>query len=423
MKVIQLNYSDISGGAARAAYRIHHALRDNGVDSQMWVNSAKAGDWTVQAPKGKIDKVLAKLRPSIGALPTKLLRTANPIIHSPSWLPSNWVQKINISDADVVHLHWVAGEMLSIQDIGAIKKSVVWTLHDMWAFCGAEHYTEDSRWIEGYRSNNRPAYESKFDLNRWTWQRKRNHWKSPIHIVAPSQWLAECARQSALMRDWSVTVIPNAIDTVLWQPVDKNIARQLMHLPLDVPMLVFGAMGGANDHRKGFDLLKSALDHLRGQMPGMELIVFGSLPPRTSGDLGFSVHYTGHLHDDITLRLLYSAADAIVVPSRLEVFGQTASEAHSCGTPVIAFNIGGLPDIVDHKVTGYLAEPFDVEELAKGIKWVLGDENRHKELCCAARGKAMRCFDYSVVAQQYKKIYEYAISVNKDGLPVVSGKK
>jgi glycosyltransferase involved in cell wall biosynthesis len=174
----------------------------------------------------------------------------------------------------------------------------------MWAFCGAEHYTEDLRWRDGYTVNNRPAYESGFDLNRWTFVRKQNHWKRHMHIVTPSKWLADCAKNSALMSDWPISVIPNTIDTDVWQPINKTFARKLLHLPLDVPLLLFGAMGGTLDPRKGFDLLQAALNQLRGNLPGLEIVVFGQLAPVLGIDCIFPIHYTGHLHDDISLRLL-----------------------------------------------------------------------------------------------------------------------
>jgi len=406
MKVLQLNHSDKNGGAARAAYRIHHALRASGVDSRMWVNSASFGDSTVQGPVGKVAKVKAMIRPTLGGLPCRLFQTGNPIIHSPALLPSDWVKKINASDADVVHLHWVAGEMLSIKDISQIEKPIVWTLHDMWAFCGAEHYTEEYRWKEGYYSNNRPSYESGFDLNRWTWERKRKYWKQPMHIVAPSRWLGRCVEESSLMQGWPVKVIPNALDVEKWKPVDKEHARQLLHLPADVPLLLFGAMGGGKDPRKGYDLLLEALRRVTTTNPELELIVFGQLQPENSPDLGVPIHYTGHLGDDVSLQLLYSAADVMIIPSRQDNLPNAGKEALSCGTPVIAFNTCGLPDIVDHKVTGYLAAAFEIEDLAKGIEWVLADAERYSLLCANSRKKAVECFDYSVVAGDYKCVYE-----------------
>ena len=403
MKVLQINHSDINGGAARAAYRIHRALRDAGVDSTMWVNFAAAGDWTVEGPSSKWGKAIGWVRPQLGGLLRKTMRTQNPIIHSPAILPSNWVKRINASDADVVHLHWVQGEMLSIADIGRIQKPIAWTLHDMWAFCGAEHYTEEFRWREGYQRDNRPAYESGFDLNRWTWQRKRNHWQRPMHIVTPSTWLGGYVRDSALMRDWPVTVVPNCLDSTRWAPLEQNPARDLLGLPRDVPLLLFGAMGGGRDPRKGFDLLSGALEHLYGEMPGLELAIFGQLAPRNPPDLGFPIHYIGHLHDDLSLRALYSAADALVVPSRQDNLPNTAVEAQACGTPVVAFHIGGLSDIVEHQHTGYLANAFDVVDLAAGISWVLGADLRQ-----ASRERAVARFSNAVVAERYRAIYDAA---------------
>lgn len=406
LRVLKVNISDINGGAARAAYRIHHALRSQGVDSRMLVNNATAGDWTIDSPKSKATKACAKIRGPLAGLLTKTLKTGNPIIHSPAIVPSRWSDRLNASKADVIHLHWINCEMMSIADIGNIKKPVVWTLHDMWAFCGAEHYTEDFRWRDGYTANNRPSYEAGFDMNRWTLTRKLKHWKRPMHIVTPSRWLAECARQSVLMRDWPITVIPNTIDTDVWQPINKALARQLLQLPPDVPLLLFGAMGGAQDPRKGFDLLQEALNHLRGQLPGLELVIFGQLAPKMPVDMGFPVHYTGHLHDDVSLRLLYSAADAMVIPSRQDNLPNTGVEAHACGTPVVAFDACGLPDIVQHQQTGYLAKAFDPVDLASGLSWVLADSARHVLLGQAARTRAVRLWSCEVVAAQYVAAYQ-----------------
>lgn len=409
MKVIHLNHSDIDGGAARAAYRIHHALRAEGVDSTLAVDIALSDDWTVQAPDRKFAKVWSRIRPYLGATVARSLHTQNPILHSPAVLSSGRIKPLNSCDADVLHLHWVQGEMLSIADIGHLRKPVVWTLHDMWAFCGAEHYTEDFRWRDGYRADNRPNYERGFDLNRWTWKRKCKYWRRPMHIVTPSRWLANCVRESALMQSWPVTVIPNCLDTTRWQSVDQTLARSLLGLPVDAPLLLFGAKGGSKDPRKGFDLLIQALIHLRRQMTKLSLVIFGQLAPRNPPDLGFPVYYTGHLHDDLSMRILYSAADVIVIPSRQDNLPNTGVEAHACGTPIVAFKVGGLPDIVEHQRTGYLARPFDPLDLAQGVAWVLSDPQRLAHLRMQARKRAVACFDTVVVAKQYREIYEAVI--------------
>lgn len=409
MRITLVNTSDINGGAARAAYRIHHALRAAGVDSTMLVDNASVGDWTVQGPASKGERLIRSIRKELGQLPSTLLKTGNPIIHSAAVLPAGRVGALNASDADVIHLHWVQAEMLSIADIGRLRKPVVWTLHDMWAFCGAEHYTEEFRWHEGYRADNRPIYESGFDLNRWAWARKRKHWQRPMHIVTPSHWLAQCVGESALMRDWPVSVIPNSIDTDRWQPLEQPLARELLGLPKDVPLLLFGAMGGGQDPRKGFDLLQAALQYLRGEIPELQLIVFGQLPPKTPLDLGFPVHYTGHLHDDLSLRALYSAADALMLPSRQDNLPNTGVESLACGTPVVAFDTCGLPDIVHHHQTGYLAKPFDAEDFASGIIWVL-KQGRRLGLRAQARQLAETRFSPTVVSAQYLRMYETALS-------------
>ena len=405
MKVLQLNHSDINGGAARAAYRIHHALRASGVDSRMWVNKTAAGDWTVEGPRSKSGRALAMLRPHLAAPLVNTLKTSNPILHSPGVVPSRWVKLINASDADVVHLHWVQGEMLSIADIGRIEKPIVWTLHDMWAFCGAEHYTEEFRWREGYRSNNRPPYESGFDLNRWAWERKRKHWQRPMHIVTPSRWLGDCVRDSALMRDWPVSVVPNCLDTERWAPLDQDLARELLGLPTNVPLLVFGAMGGTSDPRKGFDLLVGALAGLRREKIDLNLVIFGALAPRNPPNFGFRTHFLGHVYDDLSMIATYSAADAIVIPSRQDNLPNTGVEAQACGLPVVAFKAGGLPDIVEHKQTGYLAQAHESQDLAAGISWAL-EPNRKSEVGKAARAVALKKNDSGKVAAQYLEVYE-----------------
>jgi glycosyltransferase involved in cell wall biosynthesis len=409
MMVLQFNYSDLFGGAARAAYRLHQALLHFGVESRICVESKKSDDWTVRGAQDKIDKVQVLIRYAFGAAFKNVLKTQSQVLHSPSIMSSRWLKRLKGFNPDVIHLHWVCGEMLSISQIGRLSGPIVWTLHDMWPFCGAEHYAEDFRWREGYTPNNRPSYESRLDLNRWVWERKRKNWKRPFHIVAPSEWLGQCVRESALMKGWPVTVIPNALNTDAWAPIERSLARRLLNLPQDELLVLFGAMGGRQKFIKGFDLLRTALAHLRDQRSDLRLLVFGQGVPQEPDSLRFPVHYMGHLYDDLTIRVLYSAADVMVIPSRQDNLPNTGVESLACGTPVVAFDTCGLPDIVNHLKNGYLARPFDTEDLAAGIQWVLADSSRHAELSCNARATAVTRFSEEVVIPQYLAVYKKAI--------------
>ena len=169
-------------------------------------------------------------------------------------------------------------------------------------------------------------------------------------------------------------------------------------------------MGGGNDPRKGIDLLLAALTQLgtEGNLQDLQLVVFGQNALRQPPQLGFPVHYAGHLHDDLSLRALYSAADAMVIPSRQDNLPNTGLEAHACSTPVVAFNTGGLSDIVDDRVTGALAEPFEPASLSAAIRWVLEDSTRRLALGAAARSRAERLWNPERVAGLYSEVYEKA---------------
>jgi glycosyltransferase involved in cell wall biosynthesis len=433
LKILHVNAFDITGGAARAAYRIHRSLVEHGAAHglmpQMRVVSQLSVDPTViGGPPTSQSPIWRRLKPRLAHHARRGFRTGNPTFHSVAWpstgLGAELQQLHHQGQADLVHLHWLGDGTISIEEIGRLPMPLVWTLHDQWAFCGAEHYTSpplpgetassDERFAAGYSTASRPAHESGPDLNRRTWLRKRRAWRKPIHIVCPSHWLADCARRSTLMGDWSITVIPNPIDLNVWATCDQGHARALLGLPASRPLVLFGAMGGSTDPRKGADLLLEALQRLRSQVAGtplaqLELVVFGQSRPAQPPDLGFPIHYSGHLHDDLSLRLLYAAADVMVVPSRQEAFGQTASEAHACGTPVVAFATGGLVDIVDHHITGALAEPFDPLSLAAAIRWVLEDPQRRRQLGAAARQRAERLWDPARVAGLYAEVYGQAL--------------
>lgn len=340
MNILHVNASDISGGAARAAYRIHRSLVGqsvaHGLSSQMRVISQLSDDPTViSGPPASQRPIWRRLQPRLAQQVRRGFRTGNPTLHSIAWpatgLGAELQQRHRQSQVDVVHLHWLGVGTLSIEETGRLPMPLVWTLHDQWAFCGAEHYTSpplpgetastDERFAAGYSPASRPAHEAGPDLNRRTWLRKRRAWRRPMHIVCPSHWLADCARRSTLMGDWPITVIPYPIGLNDWVPCDQAQARALLGLPAERPLVLFGAMGGGADPRKGADLLLEALQRLRSQVAGtplaqLELVVFGQSRPAQPPDLGFPIHYSGHLYDDLSLRLLFAAADVFVIPSR-----------------------------------------------------------------------------------------------------------
>lgn len=404
----------MSGGAARATFRLHRVLENISMECRLRVAVKLSDVWTVEGPKSKVGTGVNLARNYLGSLLVRLQKSTNPVLHSVNVLPSRSASEINSDIADVVNLHWVAGETLSIEAIGRIHKPIVWTLHDMWAFCGSEHYAtevEKPRWREGYKRDNRPVGYGWLDIDRWTWNRKRRAWRSPMTIIAPSRWLADSVRQSALMRDWPVHVVPNPLDTDCYRPHDKVLCREILGLPQGVPLILFGAIGGGKDPRKGFDLLITALRQLsaEGRCADAHCVVFGQSQPRNESLIGYPMHWMGHVHDDWSLALLYSAADVVVVPSRQENLPQTGTEAQACGTPVVAFNATGLPDVVDHGATGYLAQPYIAEDLAQGIHWVLQDADRYAKLSAAARARAVSLWAPEVVAPQYVAVYKEAI--------------
>ena len=295
--------------------------------------------------------------------------------------------------------------MISIEDIGKIKKPVIWTFHDMWPFTGAEHYTDDSFFKDGYAKVSK-LNKFYFYFNKWTWLRKERSWKNQIQIVVPSHWLFEKVKQSKLMQNQNVKVIPNPIDINVWTRENKKASRKALNLPNDKFLILFGAQDIDNPV-KGFDLLKDSLKHLKLYMNDFILIVFGKRKKEIDINNTCKIIYLDFLNDEKELRKLFSAVDVFAAPSRLEAFGQVASESQACGTPVVAFNNSGLADVVSHLKTGYLAKSFDTQDFANGFKWVnemLRSDKRAK-LSEACINHIRKTFSYDKVGKVYSNTY------------------
>ena len=405
LKIIHLSTSDFQGGAARATYRIHQSLLEENINSKMLVEYKYLNDSNIIGPNNLFSKAFIKSKPIIVKPIISLLKTKSTNLHSPSLFPTFWAKRLNKSDADIVHLHWVQKEMISIFDIARIRKPIVWTFHDMWAFCGCEHVSWDNRWLEGYFKSNRSNNESGLDINKYIWRLKKTIWKKNITIIAPSKWMKDCAMRSPIMSKWPVYNIPNCISSKKWKPIDKYIAREICQIPKNKFTLVFGMLNENKSKHKGFDLLLKSLILLSSEIKDIQLIIMGENKNDILKNYNFSVKYVGKLNDEISLKTVYSAGDALVTPSRIDNFPNSNLEAQMLGIPVIGFNICGLKDQIEHYKTGYLAKPFDIKDLAKGIKWIFNnkDDSTIREY---TRSRAIKLWSNQVVAKEHIDIYQ-----------------
>ncbi len=351
-------------------------------------------------------------RKYIGKIIQKLQKSDNKVLHSSALLPSNIHREINKCNADIVNLHWVQGEFISIESISLIKKPIVWTFHDLWPFLGTEHYLRDlndRRFIDGYHKKNRFYKEKGIDLDLISWRLKKKFFKKPLQVVCNSNWLKNCVRSSSLMSNWPVTVIPNPVPIDIYKPWPKEIARSLFNLPLDKDIILFGAIRGTAEPRKGWKFLEAALERLGKRNSNLHAVIVGQHKPQKVPNLGMPLTYIGELNDDQSLAMLYSASNVVVVPSLMDTLPQVATEAQSCGVPVVAFNCTGLIDIVENFVTGYLAKSFESEDLSFGIEWVLKNQN-YKYLSIESRKRAVKLWNQKTISKQYEKVFRNVLN-------------
>lgn len=410
MKILLVSTYDIQGGAARATYRLHQGLLDIGVNSQMLVHEKYSNDKTVFAPRTAVSQGIARAKKSFEALPVKFYRQRSNATYSPQWLPDTIVSKVNQINPDIINLHWISNAFMQIETIAKLKRPLVWTLHDMWAFTGGCHYSGDcTRYLKYCGACSQLGSSKNWDLSSWIWRRKAKAWRDlNLTIVSPSTWLATCARASSLFKDLPIVVIHNGLDTRKYRPINKSVARELLNLPQDKQLILFGALQATSDSRKGFHLLKLALESLSqsGWKDRLEVAILGAYQPEHSPDFGFKAHYLGMCNDDISLALVYSAADVFVLPSIEENLANTVMEAIACGTPCVAFNIGGTSDMIEHEINGYLAQPFKIEDLAQGIAWVLQNQERYEKLSYRSREKAEQKFSLEIQSNKYISMFE-----------------
>jgi glycosyltransferase involved in cell wall biosynthesis len=415
MKILHVSYSDIQGGAAIAALRLCTAQRRAGIDARMFVVLRKTNLPYISGVPKITFFYLRLISNVIKIVAGYFNKSTNPALHSINLLGCGLSRKINKSGCDIVHLHWINEEVLSIGEIARIKKPTVWTLHDSWAFCGAEHHPngmEDRSFMEGYYP---PRYKG-FNLNRRVLKRKMRLWKhKKFHIVAPSRWETELAGKSLPFGHSKISTIPNCMDLNIFKPVDKNTVRYILNLDKDKKYILSGADDPA-DAIKGGDLLISALKIFAEKYgtDNVELLIFGAPYHVSYTGTGLPVRFLGRIHDEYMMSLSYNAADVMLVSSRMDNLPQTATESVSCGVPVVCFNVGGLTDIIDHKENGYIANRFDIEDFAKGINWTLNNAGR-LGLSTKARQRALLNYNEKTCVDSYLKVYNEASDEQNTG--------
>lgn len=331
----------------------------------------------------------------------------NPILHSLGWLPTAAPKAIAASNPDIINLHWINQATISIGEIARLGKPLVWTLHDTWPFSGCEHYDDmahPGRFARGYTSDSRAPGHKGPDLDAWNFRRKRRLWQDAnITIVTPSRWLGEQSRRSSLFAGRPHHVIPYPIDLNRFRALPKDAARAV--LGLDTSKTVLSFLGATDDPRKGFDLLVKALWALpEAKRAQLTLLAGGGgalagLPP------GLPVHATGRLHDEIAVNAFHAAADMFCAPSREDNLPLTVMEALASGTQVLAFAIGGMPDMVADGQCGALVPPFDIQALANAIADRIGDKDGIARAAAAARTQAESIFSPESVAERYRVLY------------------
>ncbi len=420
MKILHINKHDSGGGAAVAALRIHRALISHGIDSKFLVLNKQGNDpQTYAIGQGMCHT--AKCFYQFVSERIKFLKDEKEASLRYAFSPASAGFDITlhplVQEADILHLHWINQGFLSLEDLDRLfklKKPIVWTLHDMWPFTGGCHYAGSCM-----EFNEHCGYcpflknPGKKDLsNRIYLKKKKIYSQSLLNVVACSKWLRSLSSESSLFQDFSVTNIPNAIDTNQFRPLDKTTCRLELNLPIDKKLVLFGA-ANLLDSRKGFRYLMEALNIIQENFPTLsakiELIVFGKLKEDISRQLPFAIHNMKFINDTEKLVKIYNAADVFLLPSLQDNLPNTVMESMACQTPVVGFRIGGVPEMIVHEKTGFLAEARNSLSLATGLYETLF-LNDTDQMGLAARERALELYSQKNVALQYQAVYNKALN-------------
>ena len=377
MRVLIVNTSERTGGAAVAASRLMEALNNNGVKAKMLVRDKETDRLTVAAVPGQKRMQWCFLWERFVVWMRLHLKREHLFEVDIANCGADITQLPEFQEADVVHLHWINQGMLSLKGIRKILdtgKPVVWTMHDIWPATAICHLTLDCRNFETQCGHCRllPGGGSANDLSTQVWKRKQRMLSDrEITFVACSQWLAGEAQKSGLLKGQKVVNIPNAIDTHVYAPKDQQQARQRVGLPTE----------------------------------GHTVAILGGHAEEIEGQLPFRTCPLGYVNDEQRIVDIYNAADVFVLPSLSENLPNTIMEAMACGVPSVGFRIGGIPEEIDHQQNGYVADYRNSEDLAQGIWWTLYEAD-HEAVRKACLQKVAHNYSQQSVANRYLEVYE-----------------
>ncbi|MGG6269242.1 glycosyltransferase family 4 protein [Leptolyngbya sp. AN03gr2] len=407
MKVLQINHSDYAngGGGAIAMYRLHRSLPSVKVESKILsgLKTLPTDESDTIARNHRIEFRLSRVTSKIGLNNIHCLSSFNIKKH-------DFYQSADLLNFHILHSGFFS--YLAIADLTETKPAV-FTLHDMWSFTGHCAYSYDcDRWKTGCGNCPYPSVYPAIqrDNTAWEWKLKDNVYKrSDLTIVAPSRWLVEQAQQSLLSR-FEVHHIPYGLDTDVFEPLDPIECRTLLGIPPHKKVLLFGAES-LKDRRKGADLLLQALINLPESLKQETvLLTIGGNSEAIDSEVGMPIVSLGHLHHDRLKAIAYSAADLFVFPTRADNLPLMLQESMACGTPMVSFRIGGVPDLVRPGVTGYLAEPEDTVDFANGIVKLLDDDGLREQMQVQCRSIALQEYSLILQAERYAKLYDQILS-------------
>ena len=414
MRILIVNTSERAGGAAVAAHRLMESQNNNGAKAKMLVRDKESSDLSVCSLPGQRMSLWHFLWERFTICLNLHLRRRHLFDIDTGTCGTDITRLPEFREADVIHLHWINQGMLSLKNIRKILdsgKPVVWTMHDIWPATAVCHLTLGCRHFETACQQCRllPGSGSAGDLAARTWHRKQLMLADRrITFVACSQWLAGEAARSALLQGQTIRSIPNPIDTRIYHPTPQPEARAAMGLPAEGCLILFASQRVTNVN-KGMAYLTEACRLLAREHPeaadSISIAILGGHAEEVAGQLPFRTCSLGYINDEHRITAVYNAADVFVLPSLSENLPNTIMEAMACGVPSVAFRVGGIPEEIDHRQNGYIADYRSSTDLARGIWWTLFEADR-EALRQACVTKVSRCYSQQSVAKQYLQLYE-----------------